>query len=91
MNDKNYIPVFPKSAILQGKDNYQLEFQDSISLRDYFAGQALNGLAVREGYSHSKYLAIDCYKLADAMLEERHKQTFKPQGIPSERLGNEKT
>jgi len=41
-----------------------------MTLRDYFAGQALEGLVTR---FTDKNVAEKAYKLADAMLEEREK------------------
>jgi len=48
------------------------------SLRDYFAGQALNGsmsngntLGINE--FSKKEMAAECYKMADAMIKERDK------------------
>jgi hypothetical protein len=48
--------------------------EPGMSLRDYFAGQALNILD-RESYgvSCAMVLAMDAYKIADAMLAERQK------------------
>ncbi len=43
------------------------------SLRDYFAGKALQGLLsdnVCEGMSHCE-VAANCYRMADAMLKAR--------------------
>lgn len=53
-----------------------------MSLRDYFAAQAINTLldAVvsrqtrpREGQSIGEYIAHEAYELADAMIAERNK------------------
>lgn len=48
---------------------------EGMSLRDWFAGQALAGLA--HAAPHTEYplpeIATDAYRLADAMLEERAK------------------
>ena len=61
-------------------ENY---FQTGMTLRDYFAGQALKGIAedyVQDGYpkeGHVKnemqqlYIASTCYQLADAMIKAR--------------------
>lgn len=54
--------------------------QAGMSLRDYFAGQALTGLcAAVDDYSPSRLLdmegfAVDAYSMADAMLAERAKK-----------------
>ena len=42
---------------------------EPISLRDYFAGQALANLATRAG--HGPSIADVCYQYADAMLAAR--------------------
>lgn len=42
-----------------------------MSLRDYFAGQAL---AACRNHSNEKWLAERAYKIADAMLAERQDQ-----------------
>jgi hypothetical protein len=49
---------------------------DALSLRDYFAGQALVGLATtfcrrRPGANRGKDMAVDAYRLADAMMAAR--------------------
>ncbi len=44
-----------------------------MSLRDWFAGQALAGLLGATGYRERHNCALDCYNLADAMLAERAK------------------
>jgi len=49
-------------------------FQEGMSLRDYFAGQAM--VTRLENYSESwKELAESAYQIADAMLAEREKET----------------
>ena len=47
-----------------------------MSLRDYFAGQALVGLAAR-GERNVMYVAQYAYEYADAMLAEREKEENK--------------
>lgn len=71
MTNPNNEPAFP----------YAFEHQDSsgfnpgMSLRDYFAAKALQGmLATPEGYAANEHaLAISAYAQADAMLEARKK------------------
>ena len=68
-------PAFPRAGY-DGPDNHQ-DFVEGMSLRDYFAGQALTGiLGSRTGF------LIDvgtqnapgwAYQVADAMLAERTK------------------
>jgi hypothetical protein len=45
---------------------------DNITLRDYFAAQAVIGL-LHQSHPNVYDLARDAYKLADAMLEERQR------------------
>ena len=45
---------------------------DNITLRDYFAAQAVIGL-LNESHPNVYQLARDAYKIADAMLEERER------------------
>jgi hypothetical protein len=45
---------------------------DNITLRDYFAAQAVIGL-LTESHPNVYQLARDDYKIADAMLEERER------------------
>jgi hypothetical protein len=45
--------------------------QDGMTLRDYFAGQALVALLSRSDFLRSKIMAENAYAYADAMLEER--------------------
>jgi len=43
-----------------------------MTLRDYFAGQAISGNITKYGNTYKEF-AQDCYKIADAMLKERDK------------------
>jgi hypothetical protein len=47
-----------------------------MTLRDYFAGQALQGAAHRlnNPHEHRDILASDCYEIADAMLAARERK-----------------
>ena len=47
-----------------------------MTLRDYFAGQALAGLITQTGWMTSQ-LVIAAYQTADAMLAEREKSNDK--------------
>jgi len=61
--------AFPVAA---GKQLYS----DGMTLRDYFAGQALAGMVAALANDPSSdlraFLTADCYLIADAMLEERN-------------------
>lgn len=81
-------PAFPRPAsedtssgsIQDGND--LVEAQDGMSLRDYFAAQALghmrqmdmvHEMAVEDGVADAVMMARICYAFADAMLAERDK------------------
>lgn len=59
-------PAFPM-AVPENWDS----IQDGMTLRDYFAGQALVGLLSRSDFLRAKIIAENAYAYADAMLEER--------------------
>lgn len=44
-----------------------------MSLRDWFAGQALIGIVTAHGIREASISARDVYRMADAMLSEREK------------------
>jgi hypothetical protein len=50
-------------------------FEEGMTLRDYFAAQALSSLVglFAEGGHSAGAVAADCYAIADAMLAERAK------------------
>jgi hypothetical protein len=77
MSEKDGGPAFPYSALdPQGPQMYA--DNTGMSLRDYFAGQALAGLsAVPEdrGFTFPENAAEWAYKLADAMLQVREEQS----------------
>ena len=63
------IQAFPM-AVPEAWDSYQ----DGMTLRDYFAGQALQGLIARSSgirVADADVMARGCYTYADAMLEAR--------------------
>ena len=75
---KNGGPAFPSlhySAVEGGEEVNEYANFEGMTLRDYFAGQALTGiLAFSETTSRGsspEYAANDAYKYADAMLEAR--------------------
>jgi hypothetical protein len=59
-------PAFPNDARIQLGDDYQ-----GMTLRDYFAGQALVA-GVENGHTY-EIMASRCYEIADAMIAERAK------------------
>lgn len=51
-------------------------FQEGMTLRDYFAAKALQGICAHPdtwGMQTPLVIAKECYTLADAMLEARNK------------------
>ena len=59
--------AFPKSDTETSGGNY------GMTLRDYFAAKAMNGLLARGLHEH--HVAALAYNVADAMLAERNKET----------------
>ena len=55
-----------------GGTAFPFEFHKGMSLRDWFAGQALAGLGAAKLYADDPYLlAMAAYEVADDMLAER--------------------
>lgn len=63
--DQPAFPVFP-----EGATGHASAFR-GMSLRDYFAGQALAGMLAHLGLFGDDGIADDAYKIADAMLAAR--------------------
>lgn len=61
-------PAFP---VQLGTQHDRYLAAPGMSLRDWFAGQALTGLLMRTSLGGPKTLADMAYEFADAMLEER--------------------
>ena len=59
-------PAFPAMRYEFGGED------DGMSLRDYFAAKAMQGMLMR-GYGNIEHLPVDAYKFADAMIAEREK------------------
>lgn len=65
-------PAFP--SVLYKQEPAENTAYDGMSLRDWFAGQALAGLIAHEGLgaqSHCESLATGAFAVADAMLRAR--------------------
>ena len=62
-------PAFPSDLVIGNAVTAKKPY-DGMSLRDYFAGQALVGLC---GYEQQTWadIAVRAYRAADAMLEAR--------------------
>lgn len=72
--------AFPQDKFLKVGDAHQLVERDfGMTLRDYFAGQALVGLNAHNkggytvGYDSPEARAKESYKQADALIAERDK------------------
>ena len=64
-------PAFPFGFVT---DHATVKVQDGMSLRDWFAGMALQGLIVG-CYAGVEGNVVAAYEYADAMLAERTKST----------------
>lgn len=73
-------PVYPKPAYLDGPDGKGAQLivmeTDGISLRDWFAGMAMQGIhaSYSEGYPDPDNTAEIAYAQADALLAERNRK-----------------
>lgn len=63
-------PAFPRPAS-EAHQHGMHDPQKGMTLRDYFAGKALQGLLASTRTNSSGVLAKDAYNMADAMLEAR--------------------
>mgnify|MGYP006935522009 CR=1 FL=1 len=67
-------PAFPRPELVlsEGKRKFMTSFnQPGMTLRDYFAGQALVGLLSHPNLKDDIKFAATSYKIADAMLKAR--------------------
>jgi len=65
-------PAFPTATLAQ-------KTEGGMTLRDYFAGQALAGfIAASTGQVHCQPAARMCYHMADAMLAARERKEDAP-------------
>ena len=73
-NKKNGCPAFPtrEHAIVREGDKW-ITRHEGMTLRDYFAEQALAGLLARDDNSIDSYIVGMAYRYADAMMQERDK------------------
>lgn len=65
-------PAFPVPMV-PWQDGFVNVECTGMTLRDWFAGQALEGQAHRfdHPHNHRELLAKDCYEIADAMIRAR--------------------
>jgi hypothetical protein len=64
-------PAFPHTVEYKGADCGGVVPHGGMTLRDYFAAQAVQGLLASEVNAPLKVFAIRAYEMADAMLEAR--------------------
>ena len=69
-------PAFPCDVQVEDNSGSHYEERYGLTMRDWFAGQALQGQAHRlaSTWEHWDILAKDCYDIADAMLAARNKK-----------------
>lgn len=84
MNKSDGRPAFPKSVSkIENHTGYEYsDNQDGMSLRDWFAGKAMQGIMSNSNYrtwvmsKEDMALISECaYEQSDAMLAEREKET----------------
>ena len=64
-------PAFPSGALDVVRDKVESPVHDGMTLRDWFAGHALAGLAATNAQSSPEHYALAAYMMADAMLAAR--------------------
>lgn len=95
MNEHNQ-PAFPSkttkfrySQLQACKEPYDVEYE-GMTLRDYFAGQALTQLGyIGRNPADYKNVAECCYGFADAMLAERFKEVATADDNHTKRIRND--
>lgn len=73
MNIEDGGPAFPCEQHETQDNTWNQTFETGMSLRDYFAAKAMQGLMARVGPHNADAIAHDAYMVADAMLEARNK------------------
>lgn len=70
-------PAFPRVLSHEEGDYGKIHYatHPGMSLRDWFAGQALPGLIALDSAADTAGITQDAYAFADAMLAERNKAT----------------
>jgi hypothetical protein len=73
MSDKTGGPAFPHDKYMKHGDQWGTYAHGGMTLRDYFAGQALVGMmqAMRPYTRDAAQCAADAYRQADAMIAAR--------------------
>ena len=72
--NKNGGPAFPEHGGIEGDDPRNHTLGGGMSMRDWFAGQALAGMTTRQSFhAIEDVAAMQAYAMADAMIAERSK------------------
>lgn len=66
--------AFPRTWTAGSNGEYWPDSESGMSLRDWFAGQALTGLIHKDVEADPRRIAKGAYIIADAMLAERQKE-----------------
>ncbi len=64
-------PAFPSNRDMRNSPDW--DYEPGMTLRDYFAAQAMHALLTIDGTTYFKNRAAAAYAMADAMLEEGQK------------------
>ena len=75
-NKKDGGSAFPFSETFQDDHgNVEVKYtNEGMTLRDYFAGQALSNLIMTGVRGGANHIALQAYEIADAMLKSREKR-----------------
>lgn len=68
-------PAFPSAPVYDGNGNGLVEGASGMTLRQWYAGQALAGICAAnpKTMAGERVIATACYMLADAMIAEGNK------------------
>jgi len=71
-------PAFPTVVDRMDETSFYKEHIPGMSLRDYFAAQALQGMLANDNMDRSvtrKFTSVSAYRFADAMMKARGENT----------------
>ena len=72
MNKETGGPAFPTNYFYDQDTEHEVLPMQGMTLRDYFAAKAMNGLLAGSlKSSETMLIARDCYAMADAMIKAR--------------------
>lgn len=82
MEVKDGGPAFPRAYSQYTDEEFQalkgdkyFKPQSGMTLRDYFAGQALIGMSRHQIIEYPNLCAKECYEIADALLKARENKS----------------